>query len=56
MREKNKDEFGNTMGYVFIGEGRLAEHYGSKPMNIKWELSEPLPHFLWRDAAKLRVG
>jgi len=56
VREKNKDEFGNTMGYVFIGEGRLAEHYGSKPMNIKWELSEPLPHFLWRDAAKLRVG
>lgn len=56
VREKNKDEFGNTMGYVFVGEGQLREHYGAKPMNIKWELNEPLPHYLWKDAAKLRVG
>lgn len=56
VREKNKDEFGNTMGYVFVGEGQLREHYGEKPMNIKWELNEPLPHYIWKDAAKLRVG
>ena len=56
VREKNKDEFGNTMGYVFVGEGTLKDHYGEKPMNIKWELKEPLPHYLWKDAAKLRVG
>lgn len=56
VREKNKDEFGNTMGYVFVGEGRLIEHYGAKPMNIKWELNEPMPHYLWKDAAKLVAG
>ena len=56
VREKNKDQFGNTMGYVFIGEGKLKDHYGAKPINIKWELSEPLPHYLWGDAAKLRIG
>ncbi len=56
IREKANDEFGNTMGYVFVGEGNLIEHYGAKPMNIKWELNEPLPHYLWNDAAKLRVG
>jgi hypothetical protein len=56
VREKNKDEFGNTMGYVFIGEGTLKEFYGAKPMNIKWELKQPLPSYLWRDAAKLQVG
>lgn len=56
VREKNKDEHGNTMGYVFIGEGFLKEHNGQKPMNIKWELSEPIPHYLWKDAAKLSVG
>lgn len=56
IRERNKDEFGNTMGYVFVGECFLKEHYGAKPMNIKWELNEPLPHYLWNDAAKLRVG
>lgn len=56
VREKNKDEHGNTMGYVFVGEGKLKEHYGAKPMNIKWELNEPLPNYLWKDAAKLRIG
>lgn len=56
VREKAKDEFGNTMGYVFVGEGQLKDHYGSKPMSIEWELSEPLPHYLWKDAAKLLVG
>jgi superfamily II DNA or RNA helicase len=56
IREKNKDEYGNTIGYVFVGEGKLVEHYGAKPMNIKWEINEPLPNYLWNDAAKLRVG
>ncbi|WP_202946842.1 DUF3427 domain-containing protein [Nitritalea halalkaliphila] len=56
VREKNKDEFGNTMGYVFVGEGKIKEYSGAKPMNIKWELYEPLPHYLWYDAAKLRIG
>lgn len=56
IREKAKDEYGNTMGYVFVGEGNLKEYYGTKPMNIKWELNEPMPHYLWKDAAKLRVG
>lgn len=56
VREKNTDEYGNTMGYVFVGEGELKEHYGTRPMNIKWELNEPLPNYLWKDAAKLRVG
>ena len=56
VREKNKDEHGNTMGYVFVGEGHLKEYYGAKPMSIVWGLSEPLPHYLWHDAVKLRVG
>lgn len=56
VREQNKDEHGNTMGYVFIGKGELKEHYGEKPMNIKWALNEPLPTYLWKEAAKLRVG
>jgi superfamily II DNA or RNA helicase len=56
VREKADDEYGNTMGYVFVGEGNLKEHYGSKPMSIKWELNEPMPHYLWKDAAKLSIG
>jgi hypothetical protein len=56
VREKADDEFGNTMGYVFVGEGQLNDHYGSKPMSIEWQLNEPLPHYLWKDAAKLVAG
>jgi superfamily II DNA or RNA helicase len=56
VREKANDEYGNTMGYVFIGEGSINNYYGSKPMNIEWELNEPMPHFLWKDAAKLVAG
>jgi superfamily II DNA or RNA helicase len=56
VREKNEDEYGNTMGFVFLGEANLIDHYGSKPMSIKWELNEPMPAYLWKDSAKMAVG
>jgi superfamily II DNA or RNA helicase len=56
IREKANDEKGNTMGYVFIGEGNFKENEGEKPMNIKWELSEPMPNYLWKEYAKMSVG
>lgn len=56
VREKDKDEFKKTMGYVFLGEGNIIDYYGAKPMSIVWELNEPIPSFLWNDVAKLRVG
>jgi superfamily II DNA or RNA helicase len=56
VREKSKNNYKNTNGYVFVGEGNFKEYEGSKPMSIKWELNEPMPHYLWKDAAKLRIG
>lgn len=56
VREKPKNEYGNSMGYVFIGEGKLKDYKGFKPMSINWELLEPMPHYLWKDAAKLSIG
>jgi hypothetical protein len=56
VREKNEDEFENTMGFVFLGEANIIDHYGSKPMSIKWELNEPMPPYLWKDSAKMAVG
>ena len=56
VREKNEDEYGNVMASVFLGEGSLYEHYGSKPMSIKWELDEPMPPYLWKDSAKMAIG
>lgn len=56
VRENANNQFGNTMGYVFIGEANFIENEGSKPMSIKWELSEPMPMYLWKDSAKMSVG
>jgi len=56
IRERNTDEFGNTMGYVFLGLSNYKEHYGSKPISITWELSEPMPPYLWKDSAKMAIG
>lgn len=56
VREKAQDEYGNTMGYVFIGEGNIKDYYGSKPMSINWELNEPMPLYLWKDSAKMSIG
>ena len=56
VREKANNEDGNTMGYVFIGEAIFQESEGSKPMNVKWELCEPIPNYLWKESAKMSVG
>ncbi|AWH75083.1 DUF3427 domain-containing protein [Dokdonia sp. Dokd-P16] len=55
LREQAKDEYENTIGYVFIGRGKLKDYSGSKPMNINWELEEPLPKYIWNESAKLIV-
>ena len=56
VREQKKDKYGNTMGYVFIGEGKMISYEGNKPMDIKWRLSEPMPNYLWNASAKMAVG
>ena len=56
VREKGVDEYGNTMGSIFLGEAKIKDYYGSKPMNIKWELQESMPPYLWKDSAKMAVG
>jgi len=56
VREQNKDEYGRTMGFVNYGEVDYVSHKGSQPMSITWQLKEPMPHFMWQQAAKLAVG
>ncbi len=56
VREQNEDEYKNTMGYVFLGDATMMDHYGSKPMSIKWQLNEPIPPYLWKVSAKMAVG
>ncbi|EJK2115340.1 DUF3427 domain-containing protein [Vibrio navarrensis] len=56
VREQTKDEFGRTMGFVNYGEVEYVSHTGSQPMSITWQLKEPMPYFMWQQAAKLAVG
>lgn len=56
VRERKRDEFDSTMSYVFLGDANLIEHSGYKPMNITWKLREPMPHYLWKESAKMAVG
>jgi hypothetical protein len=56
VREQNDDEYGNTMGYVFLGDATFISNEGAKPMNIKWELSEPMPAYIWKDSAKMAMA
>ncbi|MDB5014199.1 MAG: restriction endonuclease subunit, partial [Daejeonella sp.] len=56
VREQNDDEYGFTMGYVFIGEADFIKSTGARPMNIEWKLKEPMPAYIWKESGKLAVG
>jgi len=56
VRETTDDEFGNTIAFVFLGLAKYQDHYGSKPMSIHWKLEEPIPHYMWKETAKMAVG
>ena len=56
VREQISDEYGRVMGFVNLGPVNIESYSGCKPMNITWRLEEPLPPYLWNDAAKLAVG
>lgn len=56
VREKETDIYNNTMSYVFLGESKFIDSNGSQPMNINWELKEPIPHYMWKETAKMAVG
>lgn len=56
VREQSKDENDRTMGFVNYGEVKYQSHSGSQPMNITWELTNPMPNEMWHEAGKLAVG
>jgi superfamily II DNA or RNA helicase/HKD family nuclease len=56
VREQSNDEYGRTMGFVNYGEVEYVKHTDSQPMNVTWKLQEPMPSFMWQQAAKLAMG
>jgi hypothetical protein len=45
VRESRENEHGNTVGYVFLGEANFQKSEGSKPINILWQVEEPIPPY-----------
>nr|WP_259649528.1 DUF3427 domain-containing protein [Shewanella sp. MBTL60-007] len=56
VRERAKDEYGKTMGFVNFGPVDFVKYEGSQPMNITWTLKQAMPAYMWYDTAKLAVG
>ena len=56
VREQTNDEYRRTMGFVNFGEVEYVSHTGSQPMNITWRLVDPMPAFMWKQAAKLAIA
>lgn len=56
IRESNKDAYGFTQGYVFVGPAHFVDYKGAKPMSITWQLEEPIPEYIWTASAKMAVG
>lgn len=56
VREQAQDENGRTMGFVNFGPVEFVKSEGSQPMNITWKLLNPMPSYLWHDAAKLAIN
>ena len=53
VRESKLDKNGITMPYHFLGKVKYRDHYGSKPINITWELHEEMPAYLVETSRRL---
>jgi hypothetical protein len=55
VREFRKDVAG-AAPYTFLGLANYVKHEGSRPMNIIWKLSKPIPAKFLKKTNKLVVG
>ena len=56
VRENKKDRIlATTESYTFLGTVEYVEHSGSKPINITWRLSRPIPAKFYKKSNKLMV-
>lgn len=54
VREYKEDRlYGTTEAYTYLGTAKYVSHEGSKPMNIIWQLDQPIPAKFLRKTNKL---
>jgi len=55
VRERRKDDRGETMPYVLLGPCFYRTHKGGRPMAIEWDLERPMPPGMYQET-KLAAG
>lgn len=50
VRDSKRDEYGNTNGYYCLGEMDFNSSHGECPMNVIWDMHEPIPGFILESA------
>lgn len=50
VRDSKADEFGNTNGYYCLGMMDFNSSHGECPMNVVWDMKEPIPGFILESA------
>lgn len=50
VRDSKTDEFGNTNGYYCLGMMDYNSSHGECPMNVVWDMHEPIPGFILESA------
>lgn len=53
VRDSKTDEFGNTNGYYCLGMMDFHSSHGECPMNVVWNMHEPIPGFILESAKAL---
>lgn len=53
VRDAKTDEFGNTNGYYCLGMMDFYSSHGECPMNVVWNMHEPIPRFILESAKAL---
>ena len=55
VRERKRDDRGETLPYHCLGRARYRSHESERPMKILWELERPMPGWLYQ-AGKVVAG
>ena len=50
VRERRRDERGQSMAYMFLGSLKMADWSGERPMSVEWELEHEMPSEMLRVA------
>ncbi|MFZ5442006.1 MAG: DUF3427 domain-containing protein [Myxococcota bacterium] len=52
VRQRQKDERGETMPYVNLGPVSYRSHTGNRPMSIEWDLAHEMPMWLFQETKR----